>query len=124
MGYSGGVRNSSNALVNIDALSDEIHSTAVSKGFWDRAHNSDHQIDFLLAKLALIASEVSEVLEAIRKSKGEQAVMEEISDIVIRTLDFASGLRDIGYTDLSLQEVLLSKMGVNAERPRMHGVLA
>lgn len=110
---------------NLDDLAEEIHATAVTKGFWDKfSEYPELHTDLLLAKLCLIDSEVAEVLESIRKSKGEREVMLEVADILIRTLDFAAGLRDIGYTNLSLQDILVEKMNFNTERPPMHGVLA
>ena len=111
--------------VNLDDLANQIHETAREKGFWDKFDQyPELHTDLLLAKLALIDSESAEVLEAIRKSKGEREVMLEVADILIRTLDFAAGLRDIGYTDLSLDEIMAEKMSVNVKRPNMHGVLA
>lgn len=111
--------------VYLDDLADAIHATAREKGFWDKFDEyPELHTDLLLVKLMLTVSECAETLESIRKSKGEREVMLEVADILIRTLDFAAGLRDIGYTDLSLDEIMAEKMSVNTSRPRMHGVLA
>ena len=72
----------------------------------------------------MVHSEVSEVLEAIRKEKGDDQVVEELADIIIRVLDLYAGLVRDGYTKLSLEESLKSKAQTNTERPKMHGVLA
>ena len=72
----------------------------------------------------MIHSEVSEVLEAIRKEKGDDKVVEELADILIRVLDLYGGLVQDEYTALSLENILLSKAHINTNRPRMHGVLA
>jgi hypothetical protein len=109
--------------VNIDELAEQIHSTAREKGFWD-ACSEDTQTIFVLKQIAMCHSELSETLEAYRKEKGDREVVEELADAVIRILDLYSGLVRLGYTQESFQEVLLAKMGVNAERSRMHGVLA
>ena len=110
-------------LVNMDELASKIHATAREKGFWD-ACSEDTQTIFVLKQIAMCHSELSETLEAYRKEKGDREVVEELADTVIRIFDLWAGLVRLGYTEESLQDVLLSKMGVNEERPRMHGVLA
>jgi NTP pyrophosphatase (non-canonical NTP hydrolase) len=72
----------------------------------------------------MIHSECSEVLEAIRKEHGDDVVVEELADIIIRTLDLYAGMATDGYTKVSLQKSLQAKMDKNVLRPRMHGVLA
>jgi NTP pyrophosphatase (non-canonical NTP hydrolase) len=64
------------------------------------------------------------VLEAIRKEKGDDQVVEELADIIIRVLDLYAGLVRDKYTTISLEETLKNKAKINTERPRMHGVLA
>lgn len=49
----------------IDALAAMLHENAKEKGFWD----GEVTYDKLGNKLALVHSEVTEVLEALRKSK-------------------------------------------------------
>jgi len=109
-------------MSDFDNLSAELHETAKSKGFYDGVDVTD--ITWQLSKLALIASEVSEVLEALRKDQGEYKVVEEIADILIRTFDFYAALKagDVVYS--SLDNVLEAKAKKNKERPRMHGVKA
>lgn len=109
--------------VNIDELAEQIHSTAREKGFWD-ACTPETQTIFVLKQIAMCHSELSETLEAYRKEKGDREVVEELADTVIRILDLYSGLVRLSYTEESLQDVLLTKMGRNSERPHMHGVLA
>jgi NTP pyrophosphatase (non-canonical NTP hydrolase) len=112
--------------MNLDDLSRELHATAVEKGFWDDEPN----IHFILAKLALVHSEVSEVLEAVRKQKGSVQVVEEMADIIIRLLDLYAGMCDEGYLDneigvsVSLEEMLQTKAAANRNRPKLHGNLA
>lgn len=106
----------------LDSTAKMIHDTAKEKGFWD----SEVDIDFLLSKIALIHSEGSEVLEALRKQQGSEKVVEEIADIIIRVLDFYEGCKANGWVDSehSLDEILTKKMMKNAKRPHRHGVLA
>jgi NTP pyrophosphatase (non-canonical NTP hydrolase) len=105
---------------NIEAVSESIHKTAKEKGFWD----DNNGIIFYLKQLAMVHSEVSETLEAIRKEKGEREVVEELADIIIRVLDLYAGLKEDGYVVSNFEEVFLEKITTNTIRPKMHGVLA
>lgn len=108
--------------MNLNDLAVACHETAKEKGFWDR----EPDIDFILSKLALIHSEASETLEALRKEKGDQEVFEECADILIRLLDFVEGLKSTGWVDksMSFEDVVRYKMNKNSSRPRKHGNLA
>lgn len=106
--------------MNLDTTGRALHHIARSKGFYDEL---DMQTFNSQAKqLAMIHSEVTEVLEALRKDKGEQAVVEEIADILIRVLDFYESLREAGVVSSSLDEILSQKTIINSKRDRMHGV--
>jgi NTP pyrophosphatase (non-canonical NTP hydrolase) len=109
--------------IDIDELAFQIHNNAVEKGFWE-PNNNDTHIMFYLKQIAMIHSECSEVLEAIRKEKGDGQVVEELADILIRTLDLWAGLVRDGYTKESITKVLVEKTDINKTRPKMHGVLA
>ena len=105
----------------LDDLASACHAIAVEKGFWD----SPKTPDFFLAKMALISSEVSEVLEAYRKEQGSFAIAEEFADIIIRTVDLFSGMQEAGIIDTleSLDGVIENKIHINANRERKHGNL-
>lgn len=100
-----------------DNLGREIHPTNVEKGFW----TEPVMMDKYVAKLALIHSEVTEVLEALRKSQGKDKVTEEFADILIRTFDLYYRLVEDGEADPELFGVMKDKMKVNASRPPKHG---
>ena len=61
-----------------DELSQILHDTAIEKGFWDGEYTNDK----VGLKLALVHSEVTEVLEALRKSHGSEKIVEEIADVI------------------------------------------
>ena len=101
----------------LDALSAMLHETAKEKGFWD----GDYNYDKVGNKLALVHSEVTEVLEAIRKNKGSEAVVEEMADVIIRLLDIYAAMRNEEAVLHSLDEVLEKKININKDRPKLHG---
>jgi NTP pyrophosphatase (non-canonical NTP hydrolase) len=103
----------------LDAFAATLHEAAIEKGFWD----GEVSYDKLGNKLALVHSEVTEVLEALRKSKGSEEIVEEISDVIIRLLDVYAAMRNAGIVDHSLDDVLHKKINKNLSRPKLHGNL-
>ena len=103
----------------LDALAAMLHETAREKGFWDGEYSHDKVGN----KLALVHSEVTEVLEAIRKTKGSEQIVEEMADVIIRLLDVYAAMRNEEQILHSLDEVLEAKINKNKERPRLHGNL-
>lgn len=103
----------------LDAMSALLHETAIEKGFWDGEYNHDK----IGNKLALVHSEVTEVLEAIRKSQGSEKIVEEIADIIIRILDVYAAMRNQEQVTHSLDEILYNKIEKNKLRPKLHGNL-
>ena len=104
----------------LEMLADEVHMTAVEKGFWPQ----DVDDIFITKQLMMIVSEAVEVMEAIRKDKGKQEVADEVADIVIRTLDLWAGLKENGYVEenADLQVAFNNKTNINKDRPERHGV--
>ena len=102
--------------VHLDELTREIHATNVEKGFWDEPVDMDKYV----AKLALIHSEVTEVLEALRKQQGADKVTEEFADILIRLYDLYAVLVEVGEADPHLYRVMMNKLEVNKSRPPRH----
>lgn len=96
-------------------LAKEIHKIAVDHGWWD-GDRSDGEV------LALVHSEVSECLEALRvRNPQSQAIPavsaaeEEIADVIIRLLDWSESK---GW---DISEALHLKMEYNRNRPYKHG---
>ena len=104
----------------LDNLAVELHKNAVIKGFWPEQEDVDDI--FITKQLMMIVSEAVEVMEAIRKDKGEEEITKEFADIIIRTLDLYAGVVEAGYTRLSLDQALREKVEFNKTRPEKHGV--
>ena len=100
---------------NIERVASDIHKIAVSKGFWE-GKRSDGEC------IALIHSELSECLEALRngnppskKISGFSHAEEELADVIIRCLDFAEAK---GW---DIEGAIFRKISYNARRPYKHG---
>lgn len=114
------IKDSMSSLITdygLDASAAFLHETARDKGFWD----GDFNYDKVGNKLALVHSEVTEVLEAIRKDQGSEKIVEEIADIMIRILDLYAAMRNEEIVVHSLDEILQNKINKNKERPTLHG---
>lgn len=98
-------------------IASRIHTNSVKKGFYDEPV----VMDKVAAKIALIHSECTEVLEALRKNQGQKAVTEEINDILIRTFDLHDWLVELDLATDDLDESFDSKMRKNENRPAKHG---
>jgi NTP pyrophosphatase (non-canonical NTP hydrolase) len=113
--------------MNLDNLARSVHHNATEKGFWDymysNAEPAGDTFIFFAKQIAMIHSEATEVLEALRKQKGQQEVVEELADIIIRVVDLYQGLVMAGEAKDSLEDTLTRKTIINSQRPKMHGVL-
>lgn len=107
-------------LLDLMKVASEIHTTAISKGFWD---HSDITPDVIVAKLALVHSEVSEILEAYRKQQGGVRIADEFADVLIRLLDLYEAMYIEGVVSSNLEHALNIKMSVNKDRPHKHNNL-
>lgn len=94
-----------------------IHQNSIAKGFYEEPV----VMDKVAAKLALVHSEVTEVLEALRKSQGVDKVTEEIADILIRTYDVHEYMVSLGLATDDLDDTFNTKLVTNENRPAKHG---
>ena len=108
---------------SIEETQYQIHQNAKAKGFWN-TFQGRRDINFILKQLAMIHSEVSEVLEAVRKEKGDDYIAEEFADILIRVFDLYEGMVQAGFNMPPLGQAIELKLRLNNLREHMHGVLA
>ena len=100
--------------IHMQELINDVHMNARSKGWWDEERNSGEAI-------ALMHSELSEALEALRAGNPMDNKVPfdnltvELADCIIRIFDFA------GAHSLSLVDALLAKHEFNKTRPHRHG---
>lgn len=101
-------------IISFNHVSNEVHKTAVEKGWWEKERNEGELI-------ALEHSELSEGLEALRKNKrsnkipGFLGIEEELADCIIRIMDHAVS------RNYRLSEALIAKIEFNKSRSYKHG---
>jgi len=129
----------------LNELAKQINESVRAKGFWDSMDNAisgleDHALEyigstecaivkatkdaFISQKIALIQSELSEALEAMRKGDytengygigKKDSFADELIDAVVRIFDLA------GELDIDLDAQLAFKLAYNAQREAKHG---
>ena len=111
--------------MNLDELANQLNETAIDKGFWSPLSRMEAEDDFIFyaKQLAMVHSEVTEALEALRKNQGDDKFVEELADIIIRVLDLWAGMNKMRVGKLpSIHNTLTDKALVNKGREKLHGV--
>jgi len=80
------------------------------------------QFNFYAKQIAMLHSELTELLEVLRKEKGIKEAELECGDIFIRLADLYQGLKADGFVELAFIDAILYKANKNLSRERMHGV--
>lgn len=122
--------------MSIADLVRKAYNNSVAHGFWEdfdkthaiikRADTTEvlvdkYVLDTKLSKIALMQSELGEMVEGVRKPTPDQHCPEftseeiELADMFIRGLDYA------GAFGLRLEEAIAAKMEYNKSRPHKHG---
>jgi NTP pyrophosphatase (non-canonical NTP hydrolase) len=101
--------------IEFDAVAQEVNHIAIEKGWWEGERNEGELI-------ALMHSELSEALEAIRNGNPPDdkipeftGVEAELADVIIRIMDMAAAK---GYR---VGDAIVAKINYNKNRPYKHG---
>lgn len=105
----------------LGALVEECHTRSVNAGWWDGSRNGEFgeinpSIETLATKIALIHSEVSEMLEGLRKGHPDEKLPHrsaeevEAADVLIRLFDYA------GVRGFDLEGAVREKLEYNSVR--------
>ena len=120
-----------NPFVNLDNLAEYIHMQNVSKGFWKDENEVLTAMSaedapkvakaFKLQRVALVHSELSESVEALRKDAVDDHLPQypgfavELVDSLIRIFDMC------GAYNIPVSKIMEDKLAYNSNRPYKHG---
>lgn len=110
------VDNMKNDFLDIfNRIAQSIYHTTKEKGFWDTERNDGEMI-------ALIHSELSEALEALRSGNPKDKNLPEFSSVEVEFADAVIRIMDTCHArKWRLAEAILAKMNYNKTRSYKHG---
>lgn len=104
-----------NAAMVLDELARSFNKNSVIKGFWEGEYNIGE-------KIALIHSELSEALEAVRHGNPPDEHCPEFTSLEIELADTIIRIGDLAaHLGLRLGEAVCAKHVFNTTRPHKHG---
>ena len=84
---------------------------------WTKGRNNQEQKIYDIAELSLIMTEVSELIEYIRKGKkpDDDKYCYELAEIIIKTLNYCS------RKGINIEKRIIEKNAINCNRVYLHG---
>ena len=104
-------------IINFNRVAIAVYENSVVKGFWDESNPlRDGEL------IALIHSELSEALEALRNGNPADDKLSEFSGLEAELADCVIRIMQMGIAKkLRLPEAILAKVAYNHCRPYKHG---
>ncbi|MGF3573578.1 MAG: MazG nucleotide pyrophosphohydrolase domain-containing protein [Candidatus Bathyarchaeia archaeon] len=96
--------------MDLEEMKREIEALVVAKGFYNRRED-------VPKKLLFAFIELGEVADAWKKGLSEEAVAEELVDVIFYVLDASR----LAYPSVNMDEVFRKKLQKNKERPYQYG---
>jgi NTP pyrophosphatase (non-canonical NTP hydrolase) len=101
---------------SLNELAHEIYLTSVEHGFWEEGDNRNRG-----EMIALMHSELSEALEAVRHGNPTDQHCPQFSSLQIELADCIIRILDLAYAEsFDMDEAIRAKMDYNKTRPYKH----